>query len=173
MDRRMRKRGYSDTTLIGLPTTIDDLRTLKPFEFQNWVIARINGVQANRKSGDMGIDGWTFMIHDPVQIKQSESVGRNVIDNFETAIKRASKQRGFVVALSFTKGAVEEVARIKKDGLDIQLVNLQELLDEQEKVLGHMGISTGLGGLAEQPLPQFDPTRHTVEELVASGKAAY
>jgi len=43
-------------------------------------------------------------------VKQSEDVGRNVIDNFETAIKRANKKRGIIVAFSFGKGAYEEVA---------------------------------------------------------------
>ena len=33
----------------------------------------------------MGIDGYSFMVHDPIQVKQSEKVGRNVIDNFETS----------------------------------------------------------------------------------------
>jgi hypothetical protein len=35
----------------------------------------------------MGIDGWVEL-NVPLQLKQQESVGRNVVDNFETAIKR-------------------------------------------------------------------------------------
>lgn len=42
---------------------------------------------------------------------QSERVGRNVVDNFETAVERAGKDKGYIVAFSFTKGAREEVAR--------------------------------------------------------------
>ena len=84
---------------------------LKPFEFQNWIIDRINGIQANRRSGDMGIDGWTFVLKHPAQIKQSQRIGRNVVDNCETAIRRARHDRGYIIAFSFGKGAREEVAR--------------------------------------------------------------
>ena len=84
MKRRLAKVGALDVKLVGMPTTVEDLKRLKPFEFQNWIVDRVNGIQSNRKSGDMGIDGWTFMYHDPIQIKQSEGVGRNVVDNFET-----------------------------------------------------------------------------------------
>lgn len=45
-------------------------------------------------------------------MKQSERVGRGVIDSFETAIERAGKHKGFLIAFSFTRGAKEEVARV-------------------------------------------------------------
>ena len=65
-----------------------------------------------KKSGDMGIDGW-LIDGRPLQVKKSKSVGRNVVDNFETAIRRANKDKGVIVAFSFTKGAHEEVARAR------------------------------------------------------------
>jgi hypothetical protein len=51
--------------IVGLPVTVDDLKALKPFEFQSWVIGRINGTHSPRKSGDVGIDGHTFLLTTP------------------------------------------------------------------------------------------------------------
>lgn len=68
----------------------------------------------------------------PLQVKQSEHVGRNVIDNFETAIKRKNKTKGMIVAFSFSKGSYEEVARAKlKEGLEIELKTVEEILNEK------------------------------------------
>lgn len=168
MKRRLAKVGALEVKLVGMPTTIDDLKALKPFEFQNWIVDRINGIQANRKSGDMGIDGWTFMLHDPVQIKQSESVGRNIIDNFETAIQRAKKQRGFVIAFSFGRGAHEEVARVKRQGLEIHLVTIDDLLQRLDEFFVLSGVSPELRGFEATPLPKMDAKRRSAEELMRS-----
>ena len=168
MKRRLAKVGALEIKLVGMPTSLDDLKALKPFEFQNWIVDRINGIQSNRKSGDMGIDGWTFMLHDPIQIKQSESIGRNVIDNFETAIRRAKKERGFVIAFSFGRGAHEEVARVKRQGLEIHLVTVDDLLQRLDEFFVLSGVSAGLPGFEAAPLPKMDATRHTAEELVRS-----
>jgi len=45
--------------VIGMPTTVKEVRELKPFEFQNWVV--IDKMRANlsrKKVGDMGLDGY-------------------------------------------------------------------------------------------------------------------
>lgn len=76
----------------------------------------------------MGIDGYWFLTKDPVQVKQSESVGRNVVDNFETAIRREGRTTGYIIAFSFTRGAVEETVRARKDGLDVKLIKVAEVL---------------------------------------------
>ena len=53
------------------------------------------------------------------------------MDNFETAIQRAGKDRGVIVAFSFGKGAYEEVARAKNEmNLDIRLKTVEEILKE-------------------------------------------
>jgi len=171
MVRRLAKVGAVDVQLHGMPTTLDALRELKPFEFQNWIIDRINGQQANRRTGDMGIDGWTFFLHDPVQIKQSERIGRNVVDNFETAIERANKKRGAIVAFSFGPGANEEAARARRKGLDIQLLTVTDLLDRLDWAMKQLGIEGGRPDLRVAPLPQFDASRHTSGELIASDRA--
>lgn len=77
MRRRLEKATNRRCTpkVIGLPVTADELRNLKPFEFQNWVIQKFWGTHSPRKSGDMGIDGYSFMVNDPIQVKQSDHEG--------------------------------------------------------------------------------------------------
>ena len=117
----------------------EDLKKFKPYEFQYWVINEMYATPSPRKSGDMGIDGFTPQFTKdgiggfPIQVKQSENVGRNVVDNFETAIKRVEKDRGYIIAFSFGKGAYEEVARVKKDGLFIELLTVDKLLGFSEE----------------------------------------
>jgi len=126
--KRMRSLGVRNIVVLGLPKSVAELKKLPHFEFQNWVCNQLSGRISDKKSGDMGIDGWTFD-NVPIQVKQSEDVGRNVIDNFETAIRRGEKKKGIIVAFSFGKGAVEEVARVKEtEGLDIKLLNVDEIL---------------------------------------------
>jgi DNA modification methylase len=130
MAKRMRALRAKVGEPIGLPKTVAALRELQPFEFQNWVFEKLHGRVNPRKVGDMGIDGWVDL-DVPCQVKQSEDVGRNVVDNFETAIQRADKDRGVIVAFSFGRGAHEEVARAKNEmGLDIKLKTVEEILKE-------------------------------------------
>lgn len=115
---------------VGLPQTVSDLKKIEPFEFQNWVMEKLYGRISARKTGDMGIDGY-YLDGTPIQVKQSEDIGRNIVDNFETAIKRADKKKGVIVAFSFGKGAYEEVARVKlEEGLEIILKTVEEILKE-------------------------------------------
>lgn len=150
MKRRMEKIGAANIKLVGMPVTEAQLHALKPFEFQNWVIAQMHGTHSPRKSVDMGIDGFSFMLHEPIQVKQSDGIGRNVVDNFETAVKRGGKAKGYIVAFSFGRGAYEEAARVKTaDGLDIQLVKVADLLaDTADLVTPEAGLFGG-----DLPLP--------------------
>jgi DNA modification methylase len=162
---------------LGVPMTEDDLRELKPFEFQNWVIQRLNGTHSPRKTGDMGIDGYSFMTRDPIQVKQSDRVGRNVVDNFETAIERAGKDRGYIIAFSFGRGAVEEVARAIAAGkTEIKLVKVAELIDG---AISRPAVTPDLMQLfstPEQdrplPAPRGKAARPSPRELVESDLAA-
>jgi DNA modification methylase len=130
MEKRMRSHpvtgiGYH---VVGMPMDSEGLKNLEPFEFQNWVIKRLYGRVSDRKSSDMEIDGYTYE-GNPVQVKQSESIGRNIVDNFETALKRAKKSKGMIVAFSFGKGAHEEIARAKlHEELEIEAITVQDLL---------------------------------------------
>lgn len=127
--------------VLGMPTTVEEVKKLEPFEFQNWVIIDKMRANASRKKvGDMGLDGYLTkdLYHDEagIQVKQSEGVGRNVVDNFETALKRAGYKKGYIVAFSFSKGAYEEVARIKnKEELEIKLITVKDLLEKKEPIV--------------------------------------
>lgn len=157
----------------GAPSTLDELRMLKPFEFQNWIINAMNGTHSPRKIHDMGIDGYSFFTRDPIQVKQSEHVGRNVVDNFQTAMRRGKHDTGYIVAFSFTKGAHEEVARAKTEGLKITLVKVAEVLllvKRPEQTLAKLGPQPA--SVDELPIP---PMRHpadlpTAEELIESAR---
>jgi hypothetical protein len=130
MAKRMRMIGAKEYKIIGLPKTVEELRNLTPFEFQNWVFEKLHGRVNPKKIGDYGIDGWVEL-DVPTQVKQSDDIGRNVVDNFETAIERIGKRKGVIVAFSFTRGAYEEVARAKNEkGLDIKLKTVEEILKE-------------------------------------------
>jgi DNA modification methylase len=129
MKRRMARFGITAKT-EGLPVTPADLKTLDPHEFQNWIIGRVLGSHSPRKSRDGGIDGYSFFELLPIQVKQSERVGRVVIDSFETAVTRAGKHKGYVVAFSFTRDAYAEVARAKRQGgPEIALVTVADLME--------------------------------------------
>jgi len=125
-------------TVVGMPNTIEEVRKLEPFEFQNWVVIDKMRANANRKKvGDMGLDGYypksILTEAAGIQVKQSDDIGRNVVDNFETALKRAGYKKGYIVAFSFGKGAYEEVARIKNKGeLEVKLITIEELLEKKK-----------------------------------------
>ena len=162
--------------LENLPVSEDDLRKLRPFEFQNWVIQRLNGDHSQRKSGDMGIDGYSYMEHLPIQVKQSDGVGRVTVDNFETAVERHGASKGYIVAFSFTRNAREEVARVKAEkGLEIELVEASTLVEAPpNKTTPELSdlfpaLPKDFIGL---PLPPPRPKRAlpSVEELLRSDK---
>jgi len=133
MVRRIRQQFSISSHLIKGKVDLSYVKKLEPFEFQNWVVVdKFYGTVSRTKSGDMGIDGITPQVLGgyPIQVKQSEDVGRNVIDNFLSAMQRMKKDKGYIVAFSFGKGAHEEVARLKNEGkINIILRTVQDLLD--------------------------------------------
>lgn len=112
----------------------EELKHMEPHEFARLLIVeKLEGTVNPRKSGDMGIDGWVEFMQVPVQVKRwGHKVGRPEIDKFKTAVERQDKKKGMVIAFGFSKDSWEEVARIKdKDGLEIQLKTVKEILSEE------------------------------------------
>jgi len=115
------------------------LRNKDAFEFESWIIQRYGGVPQDKKGGDKGIDGKTAD-GAPIQVKRSDNVSRDVIDKFPTAIQRYNKnlflnnQRtkktaGYIIAFSFSRGAIEEVARLKNsEKIIIELVKVEDIV---------------------------------------------
>lgn len=136
---RLANLGVSEKNLviIGMPQKDDDLKKFKPFEFQYWAINEMYGTPSPKRVGDMGIDGLSFLEHHPIQVKQSERVGREIVDKFETAIRRyygniQKDRRGILVAFSFTRGAHEEAARVKhKEGIEIKFLTVKDILERK------------------------------------------
>jgi cysteine synthase A len=84
----------------------------------------------------MGIDGYSFMTDDPIQVKQSSSVGRNVVDNFETAVERAGKSKGYIVANE--RGAAVDSVGSRQD----KLSNVPAIADlAPEAVITQLGLA--------------------------------
>lgn len=131
IQRRLSALDVKDVEIIGLPRSIEELKQLEPFEFQNWIIGVMGGTVSVKKTGDMGIDGYTWWDRNPIQVKQSEHIGRNVVDNFETALERNKKNKGIIVGFSFTRGAHEEVARAKQEKkMDIILRTVSDVVQK-------------------------------------------
>lgn len=132
MVKRLRTQFGISAQFIRGNIDLKYIKKLPHFEFQNWVVVdKFLGNVSKTKSGDLGIDGLTPQITGgyPIQVKQSEGVGRNVIDNFKSAMGRVKKIKGYIVAYSFGKGAYEEVARLKnQEDITIILRTVEELI---------------------------------------------
>jgi DNA modification methylase len=117
----------------------DTLRYKDAFQFESWIVQQFGGTSNTKQRGDMGLDGKTSD-GTPIQVKRSDNIGRNVIDNFKSAVERfdknlfekniaAKKPIGYIIAFSFGKGAIEEVARLKnREDRIIKLVTVEEII---------------------------------------------
>lgn len=122
----------------------DTLRYKDAFEFETWIVEQFGGTPNTKQRNDFGIDGKT-RTNTPIQIKRSDNIGRNVIDNFHSALmrydkslyeknKKANEPVGYIIAFSFGKGAIQEVARLKnEEGITIQLVTVEEIVPISKK----------------------------------------
>ena len=88
---------------------------------------------------------WKTTNNTPIQVKRSDNIGRNVIDNFFSAVQRSDKKLfekniaegkpiGYIIAFTFGKGAIQEVARLKNhENIIIQLVTVEEIVPIAKK----------------------------------------
>ena len=146
-EKLWRKDHRQAFALRDLPWTIEKLRAIPPFEFENWAVIALGGTPNVVQVGDMGIDGRIFpvgtkpdtkggaMFADdwfPIQVKQMDKVGRPDIDGFEAVMMREDRQRGFFVGFGFSSDAERECeAFYKREKRIIKLITVQEILDEQ------------------------------------------
>ena len=117
----------------------DTLRNKDSFEFETWIIDKFGGTANEKQRGDFGLDG-KMQDNTPIQVKRSDDIGRNVIDNFQSAIRRfdnklfnknvkEKKAIGYIIAFSFGKGAVQEVARLKlEENIIIELIKVSDIV---------------------------------------------
>jgi len=139
-----------DYEVRDMPKNEDDLRRMPHFEFQNWAVIALGGIPNQVKVGDYGIDGRLYVADVvkqkqegrdlfgdidnwyPIQVKQKDKAGRPDIDNFETAMRRDRRLKGYFIAFGFTKDAFVEIKRAnQKDALDIVPVTVAEILEHE------------------------------------------
>jgi hypothetical protein len=113
-NKRLKKEYGAHAEMMGAPATLADLKRMKPFDFQNWVLNRIYGRENPKKVGDEGIDGWTFN-GDPVQVKQMDNVGDATVRLLFGDLQRLNKKFGAIVAFSFTSNATERINELKRE----------------------------------------------------------
>ncbi|WP_223651557.1 site-specific DNA-methyltransferase [Hymenobacter psoromatis] len=123
---------------------VEALKAQNPYAFEGWLVTQFGGTPNVKRRGDLGLDG-SSREGLPLQVKQSEGVGRNVVDNFRAAAERHdaalfARQRasgepvGYILAFSFGRGAVEEVARLRtKEGIRIELVPVKDIVELAHK----------------------------------------
>jgi len=145
----LRLQGQSD--LFSQPFIVqlhkydyDTLRYKDAFAFETWIIEQFGGVANAKQISDSGIDGKT-RDGQPIQVKRSDAIGRNVVDNFLSACKRYDKARfadnqknrqsvGVIIAFSFGKGAIQEIARLKnEENILIDLVKVEDIIPIAKK----------------------------------------
>ena len=142
------------------------LRFQDAFEFETFIVTQFGGTPNVRQRGDLGIDG-KAADNTPIQVKRSDGIGRNVVDNFQSAIMRYDKRFyeknkaeerpiGYLIAFSFGKGAFEEVARLKNvDNVILKLEKVSEIVPMAQRPklqVTHTVVSTDKKGLSNVQL---------------------
>jgi len=122
----------------------DTLRYKDAFAFETWIVQQYGGISNAKQRSDLGLDGRTREGL-PIQVKRSDNVGRNVVDNFFAAAQRYDKALferqkaahqpiGVIIAFSFGKGAVQEAARLRnEEGVTIELVTVESIVPIAKK----------------------------------------
>jgi site-specific DNA-methyltransferase (adenine-specific) len=131
-----------------LPRSEKQLRQMPPFEFENWAVIALGGIPNKAQVGDMGIDGRIFPVGAepkkkgeeldfmdhwyPIQVKQTDKVGRPDIDAFEAMMMRSERDKGFFVGFDYSSDAMTEIDRFfRKEKLIIIPLTVREILEEQ------------------------------------------
>ncbi len=127
--------------LANMPMDEATLKQMPPFEFQNWAVLQLGKVLRSPAHvtrtfvNDKGIDGKIYLVDNvelihkgketlfgektpyiPVQVKQKAKVDRLDIDPFETALRRDRRSAGFFIGFDFTRGALNEIQRVRREG---------------------------------------------------------
>lgn len=125
------------------------MRAIQPFEFESRIVVTLGSMPNKTKVDDYGIDGRIFLVGAepaalkegelqlterwyPIQVKQKDKVGRPHIDDFETAMRRSKRDKGFLISFDYFDDALREIDRFfKADHAVIVPLTVKEILDEQ------------------------------------------
>jgi hypothetical protein len=112
-----------------------DLRKLSPDEFQKWVVKKLSVRASSLNDSRIGIDAYTAEGY-PIQIKQSDNIGRRDIEKFAATMGRIKAKNGFVVAFSFADDVYRGIvgARINYR-IEIRKITVTELIERGDRAL--------------------------------------
>jgi len=111
----------------------------------------VGGTPNRAQVGDMGIDGRIYPVSAipkgraredqfafmdewyPIQVKQSDKIGRPDVDAFEAVMMRENRQKGFMVGFDFSMDAEKEISRFEtRTGKKIVASRVKDLLEDEE-----------------------------------------
>ena len=157
--------------VVNMPTTTTELSKITDYEFQQWVcdmmLAKNTNPNAGRKrsGADKGVDG---IVSDKqadefngalIEVKQSEGIGRPIVQKLRGAMASKGIKHGFIIAFSFADTAKKEVDRYLRMGDSfICLINVRDLLRHEDNE--HFDYSRGNNKLYKK----FDKYTETSEE---------
>lgn len=128
VEKRLLKLGAT-FEMIGKAETLEELKKMSWQSFQTWAVNAVFGRHSPKKMADMGIDGFTYLDNNPIQVKQIESIGRPEIDKFVGVLDRVKTKKGMMIGIGFSRGAYEEAARLKReDDKHVELIECEKLL---------------------------------------------
>jgi hypothetical protein len=111
--------------------TENDLRKLTSLDFRNWVVQRLSGKASSLRDSRIGIDAYTAEGH-PVQIIQSDNIGRNTIEGFASVMGRVKAKNGVIIAFSFADDSIRGIVRARINyGVEIKKVTVKELIQSK------------------------------------------
>ena len=129
MQKRMEDRHSIFVGIDKKPITLKDFEALEPFEFEKEAVRYIGGVPNETQVGDGGIDGRLAFDGTPIQVKkEKEALGD--VDRFR-ALYEPAKQHGrgvFITLKGFKPKAKQRANKWRSEGLDIQLLSIQDIL---------------------------------------------
>ena len=131
-----------------LPWTVEKLRVIPPFEFENWAVIALDGIPNKVQVGDMGRRIFPVSSSNaprkqqegelglkercyPIEVKQKDKAGRPDIDAFEAMMMREDCEKGFFVSFDYSSDALQEIESFfKRSHKVIVALTVREILDE-------------------------------------------
>ena len=103
------------------------LRKISSRNFEEWVIKRFNGKPSDPSSG---VNGFTEG-GQPLLIIQSDHVSLAEVEDFVKVLVKGKAQKGTIVALNFDKDTIEGKITAMDNGIELQLLPINELLNKR------------------------------------------
>ncbi|MEM2098746.1 MAG: DNA methyltransferase [Candidatus Bathyarchaeia archaeon] len=133
MKKRLQKEFKINVHVIRGKVDANYVKSLAPFEFQNWVIVdKFLGKASPRKSGDTGIDGYTPEILGAIQFRlnRAKASAEMWLIILRRPYGELTRQKGTLLPTLSRKEHYEKATRAKNQaGVEIILQTVQELID--------------------------------------------